>query len=60
MKKKNDVIWPQYLKSANNKTTHVYLPIKVYEKMLSEVKEYEELQRKKHVAWVKVSSKAKN
>ena len=55
MKKKN-IEWPQYIKDAKGKITHVYLPMEAYEVISKELKEYEALTKKNGIQWVEVSS----
>ena len=57
MNKKNNNIWPQYLKDSKNKITHVYLPINVYEEMMDEIQKYEKIQKKDVARWVNITSK---
>lgn len=54
MKKKN-IIAPQYVKNAQGKLTHVYLPIDAYEVLSKKLKEYEEIKKEEGVRWVQIS-----
>jgi hypothetical protein len=59
MKKKNTV-WPQYVKNAQGKTTHVYLPIEAYEAINKELEEYKQVQKQEGIRWIQVSKEPKS
>jgi len=53
--KKRNIVWPQYVKNPQGKTTHVYLPIEAYEALNKELNVYEKIKKEKGVRWVRIS-----
>jgi hypothetical protein len=53
--KKKSVIAPQYVRSHQGKTTHVYLSIEAYEALSKKLKEYEKIKKEEGVRWVQIS-----
>lgn len=51
---KQKAVWPQYIKNKSGKITHVYIPIEAYEQIDKDLKEWEKIQKKEGVKWVKL------
>lgn len=57
MKKKINLVWPQYIKNKSGKITHVYIPIEAYEKIEKDLKEWKRIQKEEGVRWVKLRAR---
>ncbi|MFH0898617.1 MAG: hypothetical protein V1855_03490 [bacterium] len=56
---KKNIVWPQFVKNDQGKTTHVYIPIEAYEIINKELEEYEKIKKKEDIRWIKVTSTKK-